>query len=278
MRRGARRPRSSLLGSAWDVLQAGPLPAASLAKQVLRLDGNAAAAAAAVSALLGDDDRFEIGRDGAWRLRPDPGPPPGTPLIGLRYAVVDVETTGGRYRNGHRMTEIAIVDVRNGVVADQFRTLLNPGRRVPFAAERLTGITSEMAAAAPFFDEVAEEVRDRIEGRVFVAHGAAFDWGWVRAHLVDAVGDVPRVERLCTVRLARRLLPDLRSRNLDALADYFRIPVHDRHRAHGDALATARVLLRLLDHAAALGIGDLHSLERYKATASQADLLATYRT
>lgn len=256
--------RSSLLQSAWEALEAGPLHATQLAKQVLRLDGNAGAAAGVVSALLGGDDRFEAGPDGTWRLRSTRGPPPGPPLVRLRYAVVDVETTGGRYRNGHRMTELAIVDVRDGAVAGRFRTLLNPGRRVPFGAARLTGITSEMVAAAPTFDEVAEEVYRRIEGRVFVAHSADFDWGWLRVQLAEALGDVPDVERLCTVRLARRLLPGLGSHNLDAVSEHFDIPVHERHRAYGDALATARVFLRLLDRATALGIGDLHSLKKYR--------------
>ena len=267
MRAAARSNRSSLLQSAWEALEAGPLHAVPLAERVLRLHGNARAASAAVSALLGGDDRFQVGPDGAWRLRSNRGPPPGPSLVRLRYAVVDVETTGGRYRNGHRMTELAIVDVRAGAVAGRFRTLLNPGRRVPYAAQRLTGIDSEMVAAAPTFDEVAEEVYRRIEGRVFVAHSAAFDWGWLRVQLADALGDVPQVERLCTVRLARRLLPGLGSHNLDAVSEHFRIPVHQRHRAYGDALATARVFLRLLDRAAALGIGDLHSLKKYRPPA-----------
>lgn len=275
MRRAARRLPRSLLQDAWEALQPGPLHATELARRVLRMNGNAPAAAAAVSALLGGDDRFECDQAGAWRLRSKPGPPPGAPLATLRYAVVDVETTGGRYRNGHRMTELAIVDVRDGAVADEFQTLLNPGRRVPFSTERLTGITTAMVAAAPAFDEVAEEVYRRIEGRVFVAHSAAFDWGWLRDTLADALGDVPKVERLCTVRLARRLLPRLSGHNLDAVAEHFGIPVHQRHRAHGDALATARVFLRLLDRAAALGIADLHSLKKYRpsnARGKQSDL------
>lgn len=264
----------SLLQDAWEALRTGPLHATELAKRIFRMNGNARAATAAVSALLAGDDRFEADQADTWRLRGNPGPP-GAPLASLRYAVVDVETTGGRYRNGHRMTELAIVDVRDGAVAGEFQTLLNPGRRVPFATERLTGITTEMVIAAPAFDEVAEEVYRRIEGRVFVAHSAAFDWGWLRATLADALGDVPTVERLCTVRLARRLLPGLSNHNLDAVSEHFDIPVHQRHRAYGDALATARVFLRLLDRAATLGIGDLYSLKKYRppdARGKQSDL------
>ena len=81
--------------------------------------------------------------------------------------------------------------------------------------------------------------------------------------LTDATGDAPDVPRLCTVRLARRLVPELRRRNLDVVCRHFGVPIHARHRAHGDALATARVLLRLLDEAAGLGLEDLGTLEEY---------------
>ena len=160
-------------------------------------------------------------------------------------------------------------------VTDTFHTLVQPGRRVHPATARLTGITDDSLFDAPAFDEVADEVFRRIAGRVFVAHNAKFDWGWIRAQLGDALGDVPEVKRLCTISLTRRLVPQLHQRNLDALADYFDVAIHQRHRAYGDALATARILLRLLDRAENLGIGDLHSLKRYrpaKARRGQRDL------
>ena len=256
-------PRRSLLQSAWTVLERGPLRTAELAREVLGLNGHPGAASAAVFALLGGDDRFRVDGEGVWSVRGETRSP-GSPLSRLAYAVVDVETTGGSYENGHRMTEVAVVEVRGGAVADEFHTLLSPGRSVLRGTVSLTGITNTMLVGAPPFDEVAEEVFRRIAGRVFVAHNASFDWGWLRAQLGDALGDVPEVQRLCTMSLARRLVPELRYRNLDALADFFDIPIHQRHRAHGDALATARILLRLLDRAESMGIGDLHSLKRYR--------------
>ena len=255
--------RRSLLQSAWAALERNPLRTTELAREVLGLNGHAGAASAAVFALLGDDDRFEVDGEGVWSLRGG-ARRPGSPLSRLCYAVVDVETTGGRYEGGHRMTEVAVLEVRGGVVGDRFETLIHPGRSVPSRIAGLTGITNRMLADAPTFDEIAEEVFRRIAGRVFVAHNASFDWGWLRAQLGDALGDVPGVDRLCTISLARRLVPELRQRNLDSLADFFDIPIHDRHRAGGDALATARVLLRLLDRAESLGIGDLRSLKRYR--------------
>ena len=260
----ARGSRDSLLQRAWAVLQAGPALTADLARDVLGLDGHPGAASAAVFALLGGDERFLVDGEGRWSLRDGVARAPGSPLSRLSYAVVDVETTGGSYEGGHRMTEVAVVEVRGGAVADAFHTLVQPGRAVTPMTARLTGITSGMLAAAPAFDEVAEEVFRRMAGRVFVAHNAGFDWGWVRAQLRDSLGDVPEVGRLCTISLARRLVPELRYRNLDALADHFDIPILQRHRAYGDALATARILIRLLDRAESLGIGDLHSLRRYR--------------
>ncbi len=256
--------RPSLLRRAWATLEQGPLHTNELAKRVMGLDGHPGAAAAAVFALLGNDNRFHADGEGVWRIRAQRGPQPGPALSALSYAVTDVETTGGPYERGHRITEIAIVEVRDGAVADAFETLVNPGRRIPENTTRLTGITNSMVARAPAFDEIAEQVFQHIAGRVFVAHNARFDWGWVRAQLADALGDVPRVERLCTVQLARRLLPGLKRRNLDALSDFFRIPIHHRHRAYGDALATARIFLRMLDRAGGVGIGDLHALQKFR--------------
>ena len=268
--------RRSLLQGAWAALGQGPLDTGEVARRVLGLNGHPGAAAAAVFALLGGDDRFEVDGEGVWSLRGG-ARRPGAPLSRLCYAVVDVETTGGRYEGGHRMTEVAVVEVRGGAVLDVFETLLHPGRSVPRRVAGLTGITDRMLAGAPTFDEVAEEVFRRIAGRVFVAHNASFDWGWLRAQLGDALGDVPEVERFCTISLARRLVPELRHRNLDALAEFFDIPIPRRHRAAGDALATVRVLLRLLDRAESLGIGDLRSLKRYRPPRSaryQGDLFA----
>lgn len=117
-----------------------------------------------------------------------------------------------------------------------------------------------MVWAAPHFDHIAGELHDRLEGRVFVAHNAAFAWHFVSTELSEAIGQVPDVARLCTVRLTRTLVPRLRRRNLDAVSAHFEVVIHQRHRAYGDALATARVLLRLLDEATVRGVADLEAL------------------
>jgi len=98
---------------------------------------------------------------------------------------------------------------------------------------------------------------------VFVAHNVAFDWGFVSGELVRTLGEAPRVPRMCTVRMVRRFVPGLRQRNLDVVTRHFGVEVHGRHRAYGDALATARVLLRLLDEARGRGLEDVNALDWY---------------
>lgn len=257
-----RRIARTLVEDAYRFLESGPRSGEELAERVLRLTGSGSAPSAAIRTLLGADARFQMDEAGRWRLSPNAGLP-GTPLRALEYAVVDVETTGGRYEGGHRITEIAIVEVSGGSVQESWHTLVHPGRHISRFVQGLTGITEETVTAAPFFEDIAEDVLKRLEGQVFVAHNVRFDWGFVTRELASALGEVPSCSRLCTVRLARHLAPELRHRSLDGLADHFGIPIFDRHRAHGDALATARVLVRLLDRATGLGISDLAALYAY---------------
>lgn len=248
----------SLVQQVEERLRGGPAHTLALAREVLGLSGHPGAASAAIFALLGNDPRFRVDAGGMWSLQGSLGV--GDSLRDLSFAVVDVETTGGGPHRGHRMTEIAIVHVDRGEIVDEFTSLLNPGRSIPPFISSLTGITAQMVEGAPFFEHIAEVVLDRLEGRVFVAHNAQFDRSFVRAELAEALGEAPPLAPLCTVQMARGLLPRLRRRNLDALTRHFGIQIHARHRAAGDALATARVLLRLLDEAALQGIHDLTAL------------------
>jgi DNA polymerase III epsilon subunit family exonuclease len=253
-------PGPTLVERADQALRDGPLHTLELARTALRLTGNPGAASAAVFALLGRDPRFHVDGEGVWRLTsPEP---PGVPLRRLSFAVVDVETTGGSYRQGHRITELAIVEVRDGQVGPGFHTLVNPGRPIPPRIQGLTGITDAMVAGAPSFEGVVPAVTRCLEGRVFVAHNASFDWGFLHHHLLTASGTGLPEGRLCTVRMGRALVPGLRSYALDPLTRHFGIPIYARHRAHGDALATARLLLLLLARAELRGASDLPGLLR----------------
>ncbi|MEO5588841.1 MAG: 3'-5' exonuclease, partial [Gemmatimonadaceae bacterium] len=174
------------------------------------------------------------------------------PLTSLSWAVVDVETTGGQPPND-RITEFAAVIVRDGEVREVFETLVNPERPIPAFVARLTNISHEMVRRAPTFPSIANRVVEKLEGSVFVAHNAAFDWKFV-SHEVRRFAGVQLVgRRLCTVRLARQLLPQLPRRSLDCVANYYGVEITGRHRAGGDALATAQCLIRMLADAADRG-------------------------
>ena len=254
------RDEPTLVRRAVDLLAERSAHTLDLAREVLGLRGNPGAASAAVFALLGTDPRFQVDGEGWWSLAGEILPLE-EELESLSYAVVDVETTGSSPERGHRITEIAVVEVAEGSITQDFQTLVNPGRSIPPRIAQLTGITDEMVAGAPFFDEVAEDLFDWLDDRVFVAHNVSFDWRFVSHQLADTLGDVPRSPRLCTVQMARRLAPELPRRNLDSVASHFGVPIHARHRAYGDAMATARVLLRLLDLARSKGAHDLTSLQ-----------------
>jgi len=257
-----RGDQDSLVRTAADLLLAGPAHTLELAREVLGLEGHAGAASAAVFQLLGTDPRFHVSKEGLWSLDPDVVPL-GAALDTVPFAVVDVETTGGASWRGHRITDISIVEVLGGEIVAEYESLVNPGREIPPMITALTGITSEMVREAPYFDHIADQISDRLRGRVFVAHNATFDWEFVSSELQRSSGDPPDVPQLCTVRMTRRLVPELRRRNLDVVTRHFGIDIHARHRAHGDALATARVLLRLLDEAKGRGIDDLATLQWY---------------
>jgi DNA polymerase III subunit epsilon len=161
-----------------------------------------------------------------------------------RFAIIDIETTGGKAEN-ERITEIAIV-VHDGVkIVDKFETLVNPERMIPPYISTLTGITDAMVADAPKFFEVAKKIVQITEGTIFVAHNVRFDYGFVREEF-HRLGFVFTRRQLCTVKLSRMAFPGLPSYALGNLIKHFKIPVTDRHRAMADALATTVVFEKIL--------------------------------
>ena len=159
------------------------------------------------------------------------------PLIPPRFqthglAFVDIETTGGPSQR-ESITEIAVVEVSESGLRE-WVSLIQPEMRIPEHICRLTGISNDMVATAPRFADIAQELYDRLEGRLFIAHNARFDHGHIRAAFRRAGMDIrPRV--LCTVRLSRRLFPQARRHSLDQVIARHGLAVTDRHRALGDA-------------------------------------------
>ena len=188
------------------------------------------------------------------------------PIAALRFAVVDVETTGGRPGHGDRITEIAIVRVQNGAIVDVFETLVNPECPIPPMITQITRITHDMVRDKPVFARIAHEVAARLEGHIFVAHNASFDWRFVSHEVFRGTGQALDGATLCTVRLARKVLPQLPRRNLDAVASHYavEIPPEARHRAAGDAIATAKVLLGLLRDAEGCDITTWGALDAFQ--------------
>ena len=190
------------------------------------------------------------------------------PLDKLSYVVVDTETTGGRHVGTDRITELAAVVVRNGEIVEVFETLINPQRSIPYFVSQLTNITWDMVKDAPTFDRVAPDVMRVLEGNVFVAHNAMFDWRFVASELSRSTGRKLAGRRLCTVKMARKVLPQLSRRSLDHISRYYGVENHARHRAGGDALATAKCLIRMLSDLSDRGCatwGDLETLLRMPA-------------
>ena len=289
-------PEDTLLTSrALDYLSAGPADVVDLIGHICSLPGAPRIVAEHMAhAMFSGRREFVLTQDGRWMLADVARQPYAAdrvsdiqralvtgkrgrmasvahapePLNGLSYVVVDTETTGGRAWSSDRITEIAAVVVRNGEIVELFETLVNPQRSIPYFVTKLTNITWDMVKDAPTFDRIASDVLRVLEGNVFVAHNAMFDWRFVSAELSRSTGRQLRGRRLCTVKIAGKVLPQLSRRSLDYVARYYGVAIHGRHRAAGDALATAKCLIRMMSDLSDRGCatwGDLETLLRAPA-------------
>jgi DNA polymerase-3 subunit epsilon len=160
------------------------------------------------------------------------------------FAIVDIETTGGHAdKNG--ITEIAIFTHDGIRVIDSYTTLINPGIPIPAFLESYTGITNQMVATAPKFHEVANTILKLTQNRTFVAHNVSFDYNFIKGEFA-ALGYEYEREKLCTVRLSRKLIPGKKTYSLGPLCQSLGISNDARHRAEGDAVATAKLFDILL--------------------------------
>jgi len=163
------------------------------------------------------------------------------------FAIIDIETCGNKYefRRG-RITEICIL-IHDGLqVTEKFSSLINPECYISPFYTNLSGITNEMVAGAPRFHELAKTILEMTEGRIFIAHNVAFDYGFIKNEFASLGYQYSR-ETLCTVRLSRKLMPGKPSYSLGRLCDSVGISIEGRHRAEGDATATAKLFDMLLE-------------------------------
>ena len=288
-------PEDTLLTSrALDYLAAGPADVVDLIGHICSLPGAPRIVAEHMAhALFAGRREFVRGLDGRWGIDVSGSTPDfaaatetvpslasrrgrpysqsqiaNEPLDKMSYVVVDTETTGGRAWSGDRITEIAAVVVRNGEIVELFETLVNPERPIPYFITQLTNITWDMVKDAPTFDRVVPEVMRVLDGNVFVAHNMVFDWRFVTSEVSRSTGRKLQGRRLCTVKIARKVLPQLSRRSLDHVARYYGVEIRGRHRAGGDALATAKCLIRMLSDLGDRGCatwGDLEVLLRMPA-------------
>lgn len=161
------------------------------------------------------------------------------------YAIVDIETTGG-HANAHGITEIAIYIHDGNQIIEHYETLINPFQEIPVYIQGLTGITNEMVQKAPSFEDVAPKIFSLLDDKIFVAHNVNFDYSFVNHHLKKEGFQIGN-KKLCTVRLSRKIFPDLPSYSLGKLTRSLNINISNRHRAAGDAFATATLFKMLLE-------------------------------
>ena len=177
-------------------------------------------------------------------MKPLPTLPPELLALG-DFAFIDVETTGAKPLED-RVTEVAIIRFRSSGEVERWQSLVNPGVPIPAEIQALTGITSAMVRDAPGYFDVRDDIRRMLEGAVFVAHNARFDYGFIKNEF-RRHGEAFTADVLCTVRLSRKLYPDADGHGLDAIIARHELRGFDRHRAMGDTEATAAFVIKAGD-------------------------------
>jgi DNA polymerase-3 subunit alpha (Gram-positive type) len=180
------------------------------------------------------------------------------------FVVFDLETTGAK-APPCRITEIGAYRVKNGKIIDEYQTLVNPETAIPLFISQLTGITDAMVKNAPKFRDVTADFLNFIGDSVLVAHNAHFDMHFLN-HEIGRIHTDYRVGNpsLCTVRLSRRLLPNVENHRLNTLANHYSVALVNHHRASDDAHATAHIFVNLLEELHKRGVRDLATAKKFK--------------
>lgn len=160
-----------------------------------------------------------------------------------RYVICDIEATG--LDSDRDLIEIALITWEEDKIIEIYETLINPLKPVPEFISNLTSISNRQLKEAPKFYDVADAIRMRLEGAVFVSHNTEFDLGLLRKKFQE-MGQELKVKNFCTLRVAQLEIPGLSNYNLDALCNFFHIKITDRHRAIGDAKATLQLFKELM--------------------------------
>ena len=167
------------------------------------------------------------------------------PLSQAEFCVLDTETTGlaaGR----NNIIEIGIVVVKNLKISEKYHSMINPGRHIPANITMITGITNKEVEDAPFFEDIANDITEFISDKVLTAHNLSFDKSFLRKEFLSTETMLPKVRELCTVKLARKVFPELSSKSLGSVCRHLRIKNSEAHRALSDAEVTAKILIKMI--------------------------------
>ncbi|MBI1931412.1 MAG: GIY-YIG nuclease family protein [Ignavibacteriales bacterium] len=162
------------------------------------------------------------------------------------YSVIDFETTGTSPPRS-RAIEIGIVRIENGKITDSYHSLINPGQYLPPFITSLTGITNEDLIEAPAFENICQNVKDFIDGSILVGHNLPFDFAFLKSEFEMADIQLPKLDQICTLKISRKIFPELKSKSLGSMISHFNIIHKNAHRALGDATATAKLFLKLIE-------------------------------
>lgn len=265
-------PDSKLIEETFELVRenGGRASFAEITDSILRLsNADDHLAASLVADLIRHDPRFVVETD---HLRAVDDQRDLQSLVETEFVVLDVEAVHDR-KTPARIIEVGAYRVRGGEILDEFQTLINPETGVPRFVTALTGISVEMLTNAPLFTDIAEDWLHFIGDAVLVAHNSSFDVPLLNREIARVYpGYRLRNCELCTVDLARRLVPQIESYKLDSLAAYFNFEIPRRHRAADDALATARVFLRLLNELSTNGISTLSEARLFQTKLTAGEL------
>ncbi len=170
---------------------------------------------------------------------------PSVPIEEAEFSVLDVETTGLSARNNH-IIEIGIVKVKNLKITNKFHSLVNPGCKIPYFITQFTGITDEDIIDAPFFSELTDKIENVIGDSVISAHNLSFDNSFLKYEFFRTGREPLSNHKICTLKLARRLYPSLKSKSLSSVTQYLRLKNSNAHRALADAEVAARALIKMI--------------------------------
>lgn len=170
-----------------------------------------------------------------------------TPIDELKFCIVDTETTG-MYAEFNKIMDIGIVTVKGNKIIDKWEALIDPKQPVPYWITKYTNLKTRDVKGQPEFFQIVDQIKNKLDQSIFVAHNLEFDYSFL-FHEFRRTEQRFSPPSLCTVKLSRKLIPEVGAANLDALSAHFNIEIEARHRALPDAEATAIILIELIKRA-----------------------------